>query len=289
MKVSKDSLNFGYSEFYSSFSSIDIYRALMDSSGRKLVSPSVFSIKLPQHVCLAALHGFVVFPSGEKGIKDRVKDGGPYQKTLEKRMKEAKQAVERFNDQQQRHGVSFGGTITIDLDDGDPITECDLEMLGLDGSDVAEAVLAYQEDKKFFSLGKSARLNHFAQHYGFPNLSALEAFIQRLDDEATSMGFASYAALCTPSGYLDSLSKKDPTSSALAELIEQWKMLKHQTVFFLHCFVLCRTTDRCNFFVTGHQEGVHLKLRDGRTVQQGGIFESQHLSDKRGDFQKFFA
>lgn len=288
MKVSKDSLYFGYHEFYNSFSSIPIYRAFMELSGKTLVSPSVFSIKSPRHICLVALHGLVIFPSDEKGIKDRVKDDGPYSKALANRMKEARQVVERYNDQLRLNRLTFTFPI-IDLESDDPITNCDLEMCGLDGTDIAEAVLTYQEDKEFFSLGQSGRLNHYARHYGFSNLLALKAFIQRLDDEAVSMKFASYAALCTPSRYLDSLSKQHPpTSFALAELKEQWEMLKQQTVFFLHCFIVCRMTDQCNFFVTGHQEGVYLKLRDGRTVQEG-IFDSQHLSDKRGDFQKFCA
>lgn len=286
MKVSKDSLDFGYDEFHSSFSRVPIYSALSGSIGLALVPPSAFSAKSPLHLCLAALHGFVIYPSDERGIKDRVKKDGPYPKTLANRMQAAKQVVERYNDQLRRNRLTFTFP-TIDLESGDPITNCDLEMCGLDGTDIAEAVLAYQEDKEFFSLGQSGRLNHYARHYGFPNLEALKVFIQRLDDEAVSMGFASYAALCAPSRYLESLNKEDPTSSALAELKEQWELLKQQTVFFSHCFVLCRTTDRCNFFVDGHQDGVHLKLSDGRSVQQG-IFESQHLSDKRGDFQQFF-
>ena len=163
MSASRDSLEFGYDEFYDAYLGVPHHRALMGLSKAPLIHPSDFAAKNPQHVCLAALHGHLLYPSDERTLKDRVKDDGPYAKTLRARMNMFAEMVTEFNARQQRFGKWFGGVTTIQIDD-EPFTKEAFEQVGLGGTPIAEAALVYEEDREFFSLGHSGRLNHFARH-----------------------------------------------------------------------------------------------------------------------------
>lgn len=295
MSASQDSLDFGYDEFYDAYLSVPYYYGLMGLSKAILVSPSIFSAKNPQHVCVAALHGHTIYPFDERTIKERVKKDGVYHKTLTARMKIHAEVVAQFNDWQKREGWKCGGVITIVLDENEPCTQEDFERFGLRGTPVAKAALEYETDCKFFSLGQSGRLNHFARHFGFPNLEALQAFVRRLDDEAINMGFPSYASFCVATRYMDNLSKvyaaRPSAQPALSELEAKRDLLKHESVFVIERFMACRVTDEGeSFYVDINEEGVFINLRGGPLKGEAGIVTSKYLSDRSSDFHsRWFA
>lgn len=294
MSLSQDSIEFGYDEFYNAYLSVPYNQGLMDLSKAILVHPCIFSAKDPRHVCLAALHGHIIYPFDERAIKDRVKNDGPYPKTLTARMKCFAELVSDFNDQQRQVGWMSGGVITIVIDESDPFTREQFELVGLGGTVIAKAALQFEADREFFVLGHSGRINHFARHLGFPNLEALNAFVRRLDDEAVQMGFPSYATICVATRYMDHVSKVDATQSSahpvLGELQAKRDFLKHNSVFVIERFVACRVTNqRKAFYVDVNEEGTFIALRDG-PLKGAGIVMSQYLSDRNPDFhQTWFA
>ena len=284
MSASRDSLEFGYDEFYDAYLGVSHNRALMGLSKAPLIHPSDFAAKNPQHVCLAALHGHLLYPSDERTLKDRVKDDGPYAKTLRARMDMFAEMVSEFNALQRRVGWMFGGVTTISLDD-EPFTRAAFEQAGLGGTPIAEAALVYEEDREFFSLGHSGRLNHFARHLGFPNVQALTAFMGRLDDEASAMGFPSYAAMCVATRYIDHLldvyEAQSSAHSALEDLRSKREFLKRESVFTIERFIACRLTEEGKtFHVDVSEEGVLIALYEGPLRGEVGIVTSQFLSDK---------
>lgn len=290
MSASQDSIDFGYDEFYNAYLSVPYNQGLMGLSKAILVPPPIFSAKNPQHVCLAALHGHIIYPLDERTIKDRVKEDGPYPKTLSARMKSFAEVVSAFNDQQRRAGWMFGGVITIVLDDDDPFTREQFERIGLDGTTIAKAALEYEADREFFSFGQSGRLNHFARHLGFPNVAALKAFVRRLDDEAIHMGFPSYATICVATRYMDHVCKAYATQSsahlALDELQTKHDLLQRESVFLTERFMACRLTDeRKLFHVDVNDEGVLIDLHEG-PLKGAGIVTSRYLSDRSPDFHR---
>ncbi|UYK83211.1 hypothetical protein NG827_12025 [Xanthomonas sacchari] len=289
MSASQDSIAYGYDEFYDAYLDVPYNRGLMELSQTPLISPSIFSAKEPRHVCLAALHGHAIYPIDERTIKERVKDGGPYPKTLASRMKNFAAMVSDFNDTQRRVGWMAGGSITLVIDD-DPFTQEQFEWIGLGGSAIAEAALQYEEDRKFFSLGHSGRLNHFAQHLGFANVESLKAFVKRLDDEALQMGYHSYATICVSTRHIDHLVKKytgDPKAQfALDELSKKRQLLQRESAFVIDHFVACRfASERRAFYVDVNDEGVLITLLEGQN-KGAGIVTSRYLSDRSPDFHR---
>ncbi|MBN3343131.1 hypothetical protein H5A44_11910 [Pectobacterium brasiliense] len=292
MFKSHDSISFGYDEFFVGYLSVPYNRGLMELSQTPLVSPSIFSAKDPRHVCLAALHGHAIYPIDERTLKERVKDGGPYAKTLLSRMELFAEMVSDFNCAQRRVGTMSGAVVTIVIDDDDPFTLEQFENVGLGGTEIAEAALQYEEDRQFFSLGQSGRLNHFARHYGFPNVEAFKAFINRLDDEAALMGFSSYATICVATRYMDHVSKActdQPNAQlVLEELGKKRSLLQRESVFIIERFVACRVaSERRAFFVDVNDEGVLIALHKGRFTGTG-IVMSQYLSDRNPDFHRIW-
>ena len=290
MSASQDAVAFGYDEFFDAYLGVPYNQGLVELSKAPLVHPSIFSAKNPQHVCLAALHGLAVYPIDERTIKERVKDDAPYPKTLAARMKSFEEMASRFNDEQKRVGRMFGGVITLVLDDDDPFTREQFEFLGLGGTAIAEAALQYEEDRKFFSLGQSGRLNHFARHLGFPNVESLKEFVKRLDDEAVQMGYCSYATICVATRYMDHVLKayaeKPKAQLALDELSKKRSLLQRESVFVIERFVACRvTSERGAFFVDVNDEGVFIALHEGQ-IKGAGIVTSQYLSDRSPDYHR---
>lgn len=290
MSASQDSTAFGYDEFFDAYLGVPYNQGLVELSKAPLVHPSIFSAKNPQHVCLAALHGLAVYPIDERTIKERVKDDAPYPKTLAARMKSFEEMASRFNDEQKRVGRMFGGVITLVLDDDAPFTREQFELLGLGGTAIAEAALQYEEDRKYFSLGQSGRLNHFARHLGFANVESLKAFVTRLDDEAAQMGYPSYATLCVPTRYMDYLLKTQGDQPnmqfALDDLSRKRNLLQGESVFVIERFVACRVARGCGaFFVDVNEEGVLIALHEGR-IKGAGIVTSRYLSDRSPDFHR---
>lgn len=290
MSASQDSISFGYDEFYNAYLSVPYNQGLMGLSKAILVLPSIFSAKDPRHVCVAALHGHVIYPFDERAIKDRVKEDGPYPKTLSVRMKCFSEMVSDFNEKQRRGGWMFGGVTTIVIDHNDPFTQEQFELVGLHRTPIAKAALEFENDRKFFSLGQSGRLNHFANHLGFPNVKALKEFVCRLDDEAIQMGFPSYATICVATRCIDHLSKVYATQSsvhpAFDELQAKYDLLKHESAFVIERFMACRFTDeRESFYVDVNDEGTFIALYEG-PLKGAGIVTSQYMSDRSPDFHR---
>lgn len=290
MSASQDSIAFGYDEFFDAYLSVPYNEGLVALSKTPLVHPSIFSAKNPQHVCLAALHGLAVYPVDERTIKERVKDNAPYPKTLAARMRNFEEMASRFNDEQKRVGWMFGGVITLVLDDDDPFTREQFELLGLGETAIAEAALQYEEDRKYFSLGQSGRLNHFARHLGFANIESLKAFVIRLDDEAVRMGYPSYASICVPTRYMDYLLNKHGhqpnVQLALDDLSKKRGLLQRESVFIIERFMACRVaSEHRAFFVDVNDEGVLIALHEGR-IKGTGIVTSRYLSDRSPDFHR---
>lgn len=290
MSASQDSIAFGYDEFFDAYLSVPYNQGLMELSHAPLIPPSIFSAREPRHVCLAALHGHVIYPIDERAIKDRVKDDGPYAKTLASRMESFAEMVSNFNDTQRRVGWMAGAVVTLTIDDDDPFTREQFEHIGLGGTAIAEAALQYEEDRKYLSLGRSGRLNHFARHLGFPNVESLKAFVDRLNDEAVRMGYPSYAAICVATRYMDHVSKayaEQPKAQLLLdELSEKRALLQREPVFVIERFVACRlASERGAFLVDVTGEGVLIALHEGR-IKGTGIVRSQYLSDKSPEFHR---
>lgn len=289
MSVSQDSVDFGYDEFYNSYLGVPYNQGLMGLSQASLIPPSTFSAKDPRHVCLAALHGHCIYPFDERTLKERVKENGPYPKTLSARMSAFAEMVSEFNNHQRQVGWMFGAVQTLSLDDNEPFTREQFELAGLGGTVIAKAALEYEADREFFSLGQSGRLNHFARHFGFSNIEALKVFVGRLDDEAVEMGFPSYATICVATRYMDHLSKVYGAQSSAHPALEQLRskrdFLQRESVFVIERFMACRVTDeKKSFHVDINDEGLLIALHEGPLRGNTGVVTSQYLSDKSPDF-----
>lgn len=285
MLPSSDAFAFGYAEFYNQYLSIPSYRALVELSRVPLPSPGVFSVRDALHVALAAQHGHQVFPIDEAAIKDRVKDGEPYARNVESRIAEFQQMVATHNARQERLSVFSGGAIKIVIEDT-PFTMEEFEAVGLGESAIAHAAMQFEQDRAFFRLGHSGRLNHFAREYGFPNLQKLVAHMRDLDQAAQRLGSPSYAVLCTTSRYIDHVlarSEGDPKMSlAAAALREQRALLTRESVFLVERYVACRTAgEDMPFHIDVLEDGVCIKVLSGRHAGTAMV-SSERRSDKQG-------
>lgn len=288
MSSSLDSVEFGYDDFYAEYLGIPYIAGLVELSRAQVINPSEFSAQNPRHLCLAALHGHIIYPIDECAIKKRVSDDSPYTKTIVKRMEHFRRMVSDFNGRQQRIAPYAGGAITIVIDDDDPFTSEQFEIVGLEGSAIAKAALQYELDRKYLKLGRSGRLNHFAQEYGFPNLEALKVFVDRLDIEAQVMGYESYATICTSTRFIDYLGRnyigQASMKSALEALHQKRDLLQQQSAFTIECYVACRVFGSHEpYFVDIDAEGVLIELREGGFVGTG-IVSSRFLSDRNDQF-----
>lgn len=288
MTASHDSIRYGYDEFFHSYFSVPWHQGLVDSSSFKLPHPSEFSVHNPRHCCLLAVHGFVIFPHGEQSIKDAVKDGGPYHKTVLARMKLFEETVDEFNALQEKMKSLTGGKVTITIDDGPVLDGMSLAPFG--GELIEQAAPQYEFDRKFLKFGTSARLNHFAQGYKFSNHEALCKFLAVLDSESRELGFQSYSAICTPSRFLKDLKLKWQTEVEMKDLLtslnEKESLLQRESVFTIDRFVACRiSTERKPYFVDVSSEGVHITLRDG-IAESSGIVSSKFFSERSPEFHR---
>ena len=295
MFISQDSSDYGYQEFYDTYLGVQCNQGLMCLSSDSLIPPSTFSAKEPRHVCLAALHGHLIYPFDEVTLKERVKEDGPYSKTLSARIQAFAETASEFNYHQRKVGWMSGGKLTLSLDNNDPFTLEQFNCVGLGGTEIAKAALEYETDREFFSLGQSGQLNHFARHLGFPNIEALKMFVRRLDDEAKNMGFSSYATICVATRYLDHLSKvyeaQPNARPALEEIRSKRDLLQRETVFVIERFMACRLLhEKKSFYVDINDEGVQIALHEGPFRGNAGTVTSQYLSDRSPDFHgKWFA
>lgn len=293
MLPSNDSVAFGYADFYNAYLAVPYFRALVELSGTPLPSPAVFSILDPLHVALAAKHGHQIFPADETSVKARVKDGAPYSVTVESRMAEFETMVATHNAEQERTAMFRGGSVKILIEDT-PFTIEEFEDVGLGDSFIAQAAMQFEQDRAFFRLGHSGRLNHFAREYGFANLRELLVHIQKLDHAAQLLGASSYATLCATSRYIDQVlaqSEGDPEmTETAAALREQRALLTRESVFMVDRFVACRVASgEAAYFIEARHDGVCIELRRPPYVGKG-IVSSKRQSDKEGQIvQSWFA
>lgn len=286
MSASSCSVAFAYDKFYAEYLSLPLNKGLMDRSHAVLPFPKHFSSHNPRDCCLLALHGHIIYSYDERSAKDCVKDGGSYCKTVATRMRLFEEMVDEFNTRQQQSKRFFGSAITITIDDGPVVGSFPLADYG--GAAIVEAAPQYELDRSFVELGQSARLNRFAQEYGFPNFQQLREFLVRLDEEARCMGFPSYDAICVPSRYLtflqDQLASDEDMQPTLVELAEKSDLLQQQTAFTIERFVACRRPENTSrdFFVDVTREGVVISLHGG--ILETGVVSSMHLSHRSQQF-----
>lgn len=288
MSITTSSRAFGYDAFFFDYLSVPLNKALMERSSAPLPHPSTFSSTRPRDCCLAALHGHQIYPPDDQSIKERVKDGGAYFRTVLTRIRRVTEMVENFNARQKQVSEFIGGRITITMDDGPLVGSFPLEDFG--GEDIVRAAPQFELDRKFLTLGHSGRLNHFAQEYGFANVEQLRAFIRMLDAEALALGFPSYAAICVPSRYLEHLQNElandEGMQSLLATLTENLTLLQQQSAFTLERFVTCRrSSEKHDFFVDVSEYGVYITILDG-PLEGRGLVSSTRMSDRSKDFQE---
>ena len=292
MSVSSCSIAFGYAEFYLDYLSVPFNKGLMESSSAFLPDPSKFSSRNPRDCCLLALHGHPIYPPNERSIKDSVKDGASYSKTVKVRMKLFEDLVEKFNARQQQIEHLSGVAIKITIDDGPVLDSFPLEDYG--GAAIVETAPQYEIDRKFSKLGQAARLNHFAQEYEFVEFKKLCEFLAHLDAEAQAMGYFSYDAICAPERYLKHLQRQltseEGMPSVLIELTKKQDILRQQTVFTIERFVACRragagTVKTLDFFVDVTIEGVLISLSSG-PFAGAGIVSSKYMSNRSDDFHR---
>lgn len=283
MSPSKNSIEFGYTDFHKRYVSNPFCRGLLELSKVPLAHPSAFSAVDPNNVCLAAMHGHMLYPIDERSLKVRVGDDAPYSKTISARVASFKKQLTEFNAQPKP--VFF--TFEIVIDDT-PFTLEEFQFYGLGEHDIARAALEFEIDRKYHSLGHAGRLNHFAQHYGFHNFIQLKAFVERLDIEAQMMGFPSYGTLCTSTRYMNHLMEKHKGQAsmapALAALMGKWDLLEKESVFIISQFMECRTTDaKVPYRVDVSADGVLIELREGM-FKGTGIVSSEFMSDQNRHF-----
>lgn len=293
MLPSCDGFAFGYVEFYNDYLSVPFNRALVEFSGIPLPSPAVFSVRDPLHVAVAAQHGHQIFPVNEADIKTKVNDGEPYARNVEARMAEFRQMVAAHNAHQDKFSMFAGGAVKIVIEDT-PFTIEEFESVGLGESVIAHAATQFEKDREFFRLGRSGRLNHFAKEYGFPNLKALTAHLQKVDQAAQHLGIPSYAVLCTTSRYIDHVlarSEGDPAmTAAIGALRKQRVLLTRESVFLVECFIACRVTEADTpFYVEVLEDGVSIEVRNGPRAGKA-IIGSRRRSDKQSQIHvRWFA
>lgn len=286
MSLTNDSLAYGYDEFYTNYSTIPPIQCLLELTSSQLIHPSCFDAHNPRHVCLSALHGFVIYPFNERLIKERVNDNAPYSKTVASRIEAFRAYVTKFNaDQQSR--LFAGSRLVLKIED-EPFTLEQFKLFGLDGTELAEAALAFEADRKYFTLGKAGRLNHFSQHHGFSNFQELKSFLNLLDVEAQGLGYQSYASICASSRYMGDMEKKYENQvymlPVVNEMRQKWDLLKRESVFTIECFIKCRVAgDESSYFLDVNDEGVELNLYEG-CVTGRYILSSKFMSDKNDDF-----
>jgi len=288
MCPSNNSVEFGYDDFYAKYIGVPYNRGLIELSAVQLPLPSVFSATDPQHICLAAMHGHMLYPIDERSIKVRIDDDAPYSKTIAVRIEKFKEMVSEFNAVQVHIGPFYGRELSIVIDDSDPFTIEQFEQVALGDSDIARAALQYEIDRQYHALGHAGRLNHFAKQYNFGNFGQLKAFVERLDAEAQIMGYPSYGTLCTSTRYMTHLLEKykgqDNMKPALNALKEKQDMLKKESVFIIDQFMKCRATDtKVPYHVDVQADGVLIELREGR-FKGAGIVTSEFISDRSERF-----
>lgn len=283
LSPSQDSIEFGYDDFYAYYLGVPYNRGLIELSRAQVIHPSDFSVHEPRHLCLAALHGHIIYPIDKGAIEASVGDDSPYAKTIVTRMENFREMVADFNAEQKRFAPYTGGEIQMDIDD-DPITPEQFEIFGLGESAIAKASLQYERDRKYFELGRSERLNHFAQEYGFANLEKLKEFLDRLDIEAREIGYESYTTICTSIRFMDYLKQKysgqASMTSALDALHQKRGLLQQQSAFTIERYLACRIVgSREPYYVDINDEGVLIELREGRFAG-AGVVSSRFLSGR---------
>ncbi len=281
---SQDSVEFGYDEFYAEYLGVPYNRGLIELSRAQIIAPSDFSAHDPRHLCLAALHGHIIYPTDECEIEACIGDDSPYAKTIATRMENFRVMVADFNAKQKSVASYAGGMITIDIDDDDPFTLEQFEFLGLGESAIAKAALQYEWDRKYFTSSRSGRINHVAQEYGFANIEKLKMFLDRLNNEAQAIGYESYGTICTATRFMDYLGQKYSGQAnmkpALEALHQKRDFLQQQSAFTIERYLACRIVgSREPYFLEVNDEGVLIELREGRFVGSAIVssrFESHY-------------
>jgi len=280
----QDSVEFGYDKFYAEYLGVPYVRGLIELSRTEVIPPSDFSAHDPRHLCLAALHGYIIYPIDECEIEACIADDSPYIKTIATRIEDFRVMVADFNEKQKSVGQYFGGTITITIDD-DPFTLEQFEFIGLGESAIAQAALQYERDRNYSKWGRSERINHFAQEYGFANIEELKMFLDRLNNEAQVIGYESYGTICTATRFMDYLGKKyighANMKPALDALHQKWDFLQQQSAFTIERYLACRILGSHEpYFVDVNGKGVLIELLEGRFV--GAAIVSSRFDSPKG-------
>ena len=269
LSPSQDSVQFGYDKFYAKYLGKECLRGLIELSRTEVIPPSKFSIHDPRHLCLAAFHGYIIYPIDEHEIEAFLAND-----SISKRMDDFRVAAAKFNAEQELLARYRSSSSTIDIDDDEPFTLEQFERRGLGDSDISKAALQYERDRKYSKLARLERLNHFAQEFGFANIEELKIFLDRLNDEAQAIGYESYATICNATRFMDYLGRKNVEKAnmtpALDALHRNRAVLQQRSAFIIDRFLACRTLGVHEpYFIDVNGKDVMIELFEGRFAGTG--------------------
>lgn len=291
------SSRFGYDEFYSSYLLSQDNKVFVENSPFPLPLPNDFSHNNARHCCLAALHGLSIHPPSEAVAKKTIKSNKQYGKVIAARVELFENLVQEFNIKQVNNALFTGVIFKITIDANSPVLEPDFFPLvaSLGGSTIIKALDQYHNDRKYSTFGQAARLNHFAQEYGFINFNTYKVFLSQLDLAAQELGFPSYKAICTPSDYLmhiqQLLIKDESNPSLLHNLKEKNDLLQRQSVFTIERYIACRNAtqqDDFEFHVDVTTDEVAIKFKKGTNHVEFYI-SSVYISNSSDEYLKIWS
>ncbi|CAM3682889.1 hypothetical protein [Polaromonas hydrogenivorans] len=258
-RPSQDARQYAYDRLHACIRHYPNQRKLLKYVDHKPISPSVFDITNPEHVCDAAYFGIPLLPYDEKSFKASVAPGGAFTRIVDARIRDVEVRIQKINSV----GLFMGFQIKYDRKKPLPMQSLELmrPMLG----DFIDLVPQFEKDREYVNSGHAARLDHFAHEYRQPNLGAMLAFFRRLDEVAGKRGYGSFAHLCVPTRFMDYLTNAHAENAGMQEALEKMQVkrdqLKKESPYIIEMFLKSHARSDLPYCVDMRDEELFIEMR----------------------------
>jgi len=279
VSVSDDFSSFDLFPIYASTQLSQAKRLMVQQLPSQLPDPADFSIANPSHVAALALLGHFIFPADKAGVRRSVADGGSFTKLIEFRVREMRQS---FNEEAAM--LMCMGLRLSEIPEPRKLKKDDFAFgipRALLPQHLADALDEFDYQVAYFNAKLEARMNRFAQDYGYGDIGKLLRFVEQVSEVLLSWGFANYDTVSKPDRFIDHLLSATPTSDAQRQAQEDLRIhravLRQRTAGEIWLFVRSRASEL---------EGVTFEVETGVVTvvcEEGQTLHRTQLIDRHMD------
>lgn len=270
VSASDDFLSLDLFPIYDSTQLSRAKRLMVQRLPGQLPDPADFSIANPSHIAALALLGHFIFPADKAGVRRSVADSGSFTKLMELRVNDMRQSLRAEAGMLMCMGLNLS-----EIPEPRKSRKDDFALgipRGLLPKPLADVLVMLDDQVAYFKEKLEARMNRFAQDYGFGDVGKLLRFVDEVSDVLQSWGFPDYGIVTKPDRFIDQMLSTTPTSGAQRRALEDLRthraVLRQRTAGEIWLFVRSRASELEGLTFEIENEVVTVVCKEGQTLHR---------------------